>query len=87
VKQGIALTMTDEARKWLLDKTSDERSYGARPLKRALQKHIEDALSESLIQGHVRDEGEIEIFLGNNELAFRSAVMGEIEEFLSHAKP
>jgi len=87
VKQGITLTMTDEARKWLLDKTSDERSYGARPLKRALQKHIEDALSESLIQGHVRDEGEIEIFLGNNELAFRSAVMGEIEEFLSHAKP
>ena len=86
VKQGITLTLTDEARKWLLDKTSDERSYGARPLKRALQKHVEDAISESLLQGQVRDEGEIEIYLDNNELAFRSAVMGEIEQYLSHTK-
>ena len=84
-KQGVTLTMTDEARKWLLDQTASDRTYGARPLKRALQKHVEDAISEAMIQGHVGDDGEIEIYLQNDVLALRFAIAAEIERSLSHS--
>jgi ATP-dependent Clp protease ATP-binding subunit ClpC len=50
-QRAITITVTDDAKKWILDKTLTDRSYGARPLRRALQKYIEDPLSEALIQG------------------------------------
>jgi ATP-dependent Clp protease ATP-binding subunit ClpC len=84
-KQGLKLTMTVEARRWLLDQTATERNYGARPLKRALQKHVEDAISEAVIQGQVGDDREIEIYLNDGELALRSAIAAEIERSLSHS--
>ncbi|HJS51437.1 MAG TPA: ATP-dependent Clp protease ATP-binding subunit [Pyrinomonadaceae bacterium] len=84
-KQGLNLTMTDEARAWLLDQTAKDRNFGARPLKRALQKHVEDAISEAVIQGQVSDDGEIEIYLHGNELALRSTIIAEIERSLSHS--
>ena len=51
--RGLTIQLTDEARTWLIEKTCADRSYGARPLKRALQKYVEDELSEALIQGDV----------------------------------
>ena len=50
-QRSITVTVTEDARKWILDKTVVDRTYGARPLRRALQKYIEDPLSEALIQG------------------------------------
>src|SRR3982075_111781 len=50
-QKSITISVTDEAKKWILDKTTVDRAYGARPLRRALQKYIEDPLSEALIQG------------------------------------
>ncbi len=50
-QRSITVTVTEDARKWILDQTVVDRSYGARPLRRALQKYIEDPLSEALIQG------------------------------------
>jgi ATP-dependent Clp protease ATP-binding subunit ClpC len=44
-QRHITITVTEEAKKWILDKTLTDRSYGARPLRRALQKYIEDPLS------------------------------------------
>jgi ATP-dependent Clp protease ATP-binding subunit ClpC len=73
--RGINLTLTDEVYRWLIDTTCRDRSYGARPLRRAIQKHIEDALSESLILGTLPRQGEIEIFLDQEKPAFRE-VMG-----------
>ena len=46
---------------WLLQKTLPDRSYGARPLRRAIQRHIEDALSEAFIRGQIRPQRPIEI--------------------------
>src|SRR2546428_495220 len=60
--------------KWLVETTCQDRSYGARPLRRAIQRHIEDALSESLILGTLPRQGEIEIFLDQERLAFREAM-------------
>ena len=51
VAKQIRIKLQPEAAKYILDKTCSDRSYGARPLRRALQKYIEDPLSEALIQG------------------------------------
>jgi ATP-dependent Clp protease ATP-binding subunit ClpC len=72
--RGIALTLRDEVYRWLIDTTCGDRSYGARPLRRAIQKHIEDALSENIILGTLPRQGEIEIFLDQEKPAFREAM-------------
>ncbi len=51
VHRQVQIAMTPEARQWILEKTCSDRNYGARPLRRALQKYVEDPLSEALIQG------------------------------------
>jgi ATP-dependent Clp protease ATP-binding subunit ClpC len=73
-ERGIRLTVTDAAYRWLIDRTCADRSYGARPLRRAIQKHIEDVLSESLILGKLPGNGEIEIFVEEERLAFREPI-------------
>ncbi|HLA95049.1 MAG TPA: AAA family ATPase, partial [Pyrinomonadaceae bacterium] len=69
-KRGLKIRLSEDARKWLMDKTFQDRNYGARPLKRALQKYVEDELSEALIQGDIEDGSEIEIVTGDGKLAF-----------------
>ena len=60
-----------------------DRSYGARPLRRALQKYIEDPLSEALIQGTITTRPAfIEIFLEDNKLYYRSVDSQETESVL-----
>jgi ATP-dependent Clp protease ATP-binding subunit ClpC len=68
----LTVGLTDEARRWLIDKTCADRSYGARPLKRALQKYVEDELSEALIQGRVTEGSKVSIELESDKLVFRS---------------
>jgi ATP-dependent Clp protease ATP-binding subunit ClpC len=71
-QRSITITVTEEARKWILDKTVSDRTYGARPLRRALQKYIEDPLSEALIQGTIKTRPAfIEVYLENNQLFYR----------------
>ena len=80
-KRSLKITMTGEARQWLVEKTTADRSYGARPLKRALQKYVEDELSEALIQGEVQEESDVEIYCENDKLAFRT--ISELENVLT----
>ena len=48
--KGISFKLTDEAREFLTEKGYDPE-YGARPLKRALQKYLEDPLAEEILRG------------------------------------
>ena len=66
--RNLTVRLSDDARKWLIDRTLQERSYGARPLKRALQKYVEDELSEALIQGEISEGSEVEIIAGGGKL-------------------
>ena len=59
--RGIEVALTDQAYQWLIDATCADRSYGARPLRRAIQKHVEDALAEELIRGRVHDGVRVEV--------------------------
>jgi ATP-dependent Clp protease ATP-binding subunit ClpC len=60
-EKGIVMSIRDEAVEWLLGRTLADRSYGARPLRRAIQRHIEDALSEAFIRGRIRGGRPIEV--------------------------
>jgi ATP-dependent Clp protease ATP-binding subunit ClpC len=71
LRHGFEVRLTDEAKKWIVGKTCADRSYGARPLRRALQKYVEDPLSEALIQGHLGDASLIEVFLDGDDLNYR----------------
>ncbi len=51
---GYTLELTDKAKDYIADKGFD-RDYGARPLKRAIQKYIEDALAEEIINGKLKE--------------------------------
>jgi ATP-dependent Clp protease ATP-binding subunit ClpC len=75
--RGLEVRLTEEAKRWLVNKTCADRSYGARPLRRALQKHVEDPLSEALIQGQIGEATLIEVFLDENELSYRPAGVEE----------
>jgi ATP-dependent Clp protease ATP-binding subunit ClpC len=74
---GFIVRLTDDARRWLVNKTCGDRSYGARPLRRALQKHVEDPLSEALIQGHLGNASLVEMFVDGDELNFRPFTIDE----------
>jgi ATP-dependent Clp protease ATP-binding subunit ClpC len=76
----LQVRLTDDAKRWLIKKTCADRSYGARPLRRALQKNVEDELSESLIQGNLSSESLIEVFCANDKLEFRSIRLTELED-------
>jgi ATP-dependent Clp protease ATP-binding subunit ClpC len=70
-RHGFEVRLTDEAKRWIVEKTCADRSYGARPLRRALQKYVEDPLSEALIQGQLADSDLVEVFLSGDSLDFR----------------
>ncbi len=74
VHRQVQVAVTPEARQWILEKTCGDRNYGARPLRRALQKYIEDPLSEALIQGGLQRPATLEVYLATEGLAFRPVV-------------
>jgi ATP-dependent Clp protease ATP-binding subunit ClpC len=69
--KDIKIRLRDDAARYIVQKTCTDRSYGARPLRRALQKYIEDPLSEALIQGSLARPAEFEVFLGDNGIYCR----------------
>ncbi|GAA1982180.1 ATP-dependent chaperone ClpB [Terrabacter lapilli] len=56
----IALEVTDDARRWLADKGFDP-AYGARPLRRLVQREIGDRLARGLLSGEVRDGSTVKV--------------------------
>ncbi|PPF89750.1 ATP-dependent chaperone ClpB [Subtercola sp. Z020] len=53
-ERGLSLAVTPDARSWLADKGYDP-AYGARPLRRLMQREIDDRLSMALLSGAIRD--------------------------------
>jgi ATP-dependent Clp protease ATP-binding subunit ClpC len=76
VAKQIKIRLNDDAARYVLEKTLVDRSYGARPLRRALQKYIEDPLSDAIIQGSLPRPAELEVYLGDTGI-FARVVGGE----------
>ena len=68
---NLSLKYTDEVKDFLINKGYDQM-YGARPLKRAVQKFIEDPLAEKMLKGEISSKDTAEISVENDELKFAS---------------
>ncbi len=69
IQQGLTLDVTPDAKRWLAEKGFDPH-FGARPLKRAIQKHLEDILSDEMLKGRFANGGLIEVSLQDDSLVF-----------------
>ena len=80
IRRKLQVQMTADAKRWIVEKTCTDRSYGARPLRRALQKHVEDPLSEALIAGRFSEASVVEVYLEGNSLQYRPMELEELGE-------
>jgi ATP-dependent Clp protease ATP-binding subunit ClpB len=68
----ISLTLDAKARDWLADKGYDP-AYGARPLKRVIQKSVQDPLAELILSGRIKDGEKVAVTAGKDGLVFNGA--------------
>ena len=66
----ITLDMHDDAKNWLAERGYDP-VYGARPLKRAIQTHVQNHLAEMILRGEIPDGSTIGVSVKGHELAFK----------------
>ena len=71
-KSDITLLVTDEALSKLVEEGYNDM-YGARPLKRIIQKRIEDRLSDEILAGHVLPGETVRVIVKDNDLSFSSS--------------
>ncbi|MCO5152394.1 MULTISPECIES: ATP-dependent chaperone ClpB [unclassified Shinella] len=69
VDRKIVLDLDEEAVHWLAEKGYDP-VYGARPLKRAIQKHLQDPLAEKILAGDIPDGSTVKVTAGSDRLLF-----------------
>jgi ATP-dependent Clp protease ATP-binding subunit ClpB len=72
----ITLSLDAKARDWLAEKGYDP-AYGARPLKRVIQKSVQDPLAELILSGKIKDGEKVAISAGKDGLAFNGAKVAQ----------
>ncbi len=73
-ERKITLSLDARAREWLAEKGYDP-AYGARPLKRVIQKSVQDPLSELILAGRVKDGEKVAISAGRHGLTFNGTAV------------
>ena len=68
-EHGVSIALTDAAKDWLTDSGFDH-TYGARPLRRAIQQHIENPLSRGIIAGEYAEGDTVQVDAGDDGLVF-----------------
>lgn len=74
--KGNRLVLTREAREFLIAHGFDP-AFGARPLRRAIEKHVEDPLAEQILRGQFHSGDAIEVVVAGEALEFRKAAVAE----------
>ncbi|KZL93144.1 ATP-dependent Clp protease ATP-binding subunit [Clostridium magnum] len=72
-EQNIEIEFTDEAQE-VLTKKGFDLTYGARPLRRAITKTVEDKLSEEMLRGNVQKGDKVKVSVEDSELIFNKIV-------------
>ena len=67
--KDISFEISDTAKQFILDKGTNIK-FGARPLRRAIQRYLEDEISEKILKGELTNGQTIKINLSNDELTF-----------------
>ena len=78
----IILTLNAAARDWLAEKGWDP-AYGARPLKRVIQRYVQDPLAEMILSGEIKEADRVAISEKGNVLTFngKAPKTAEIAQF------
>jgi ATP-dependent Clp protease ATP-binding subunit ClpB len=77
--QGYSLEVSEEAKQYLADQGFDP-DYGARPLKRTIQKQLQDPLALAMLSGEFKVGDTISVEAGNDGLEFSPVLVGEVVE-------
>jgi len=72
-ERKLTLNLTDASRSFLADRGYDP-VFGARPLKRAIQRYLQDPLALALLEGEFSEGDTVEVDVGGDELVFRRIV-------------
>jgi ATP-dependent Clp protease ATP-binding subunit ClpB len=72
-ERKITIALEPSARTWLADKGWDP-AYGARPLKRVIQKSVQDPLAELILSGRIKDGEKVDIAAGKQGLKFNGVL-------------
>ena len=67
--KDITMELSEDAKKFLLDKGTDIK-YGARPLRRAIQRYLEDALSDMILRGELQNGQKVMVTTNEEKLLF-----------------
>ena len=70
-KKNIKLVLGDDAKEFLLEKGYSVE-FGARPLRRAIERYVEDPLSEEILRGRVTEGMTVAVKVGNDVLVFEA---------------
>ena len=66
----VHIELKQSAKEFLIDKGYDPQ-YGARPMRRAVERFLEDPLAEELLRGHVKPGDRVEVIAGEGKLSFQ----------------
>jgi len=77
VDKNITIRISEEVRDFLVEKGYDPE-YGARPLRRTIQRCIEDPLSQLIIDGTIQENTDVETYLENEEIRFRATERSKV---------
>ena len=69
-KQGLKLEISEEAKEFVFKKGYDPE-YGARPLRRAISRYLEDTLSEEILSGRFKSSDTVEVVLEDGKIVFK----------------
>ncbi|GFO80715.1 MAG: hypothetical protein A49_03420 [Methyloceanibacter sp.] len=72
----ITLTLDETAKTWLGNKGYDP-AYGARPLKRVIQKYVQDPMAEMILEGKIRDGETVNVSVRDGQLTFNGETAKE----------
>ena len=67
--KNITMNVTTDTKNWLLEKGTDLK-YGARPLRRAIQRYVEDELSDMILKSELKNGENVSIDVVDNRLNF-----------------
>jgi ATP-dependent Clp protease ATP-binding subunit ClpB len=82
----VTLSLDAKGRQWLADKGYDP-AYGARPLKRVIQKWVQDPLAHSLLAGEISDGSTVKIGGSQGKLTINGKPVGAEDADSAPAKP
>ena len=69
-ERNISLNVSDSAKEFILAKGTNLK-YGARPLRRAIQRYVEDEISEMILRTEVTDGQTLNVDMENDELKIK----------------